>query len=174
MSRLRLNRVREIGESVIEMENFYKPATRGGKTEFMYDRLLYGLLKGEYGSVERQVHARYSGKRGRIDFRIGPAKNGTFIELAIGAKANGNKTELHKLSRQLGRQRVLLLLNTSKSGTNVKALNDAFKKIKSSRGRLPTRNDVRIVVCGPIKDNTQSGSISDFSFVWRGTKSLDR
>jgi hypothetical protein len=140
----------------------------------MYDRLLFGMLEGEYGDVKRQVKARYSGKAGRIDFQVGPASTGTIVELAIGAKSNGNTTELHKLSRQHGGQRVLMLLNTSAKAVDIDALRVAFSQIKATRGRLPTRNDVRVVVCGQVTRRKKKHGLSDYSFVWRGTKSRDR
>ena len=153
------------------MERLYKPATRAKRTEFMYDRLLFGLLSGYYASVKRQVPARYSGKNGRIDFQIGLASNGTYLELAIGAKVKENSTELHKLSRQQGGQRVLLLLNVSKVPVDLDKLQKGYTNIRPTQGRLPTRNDVRIVVAGPVHRKIQRDSIFDFSFVWRGTKS---
>lgn len=58
MSRLRLNHVRELGEWVIDMESCYARSTKAKRTEFMYDRLLFGLLEGHYpGLVSRQVRA---------------------------------------------------------------------------------------------------------------------
>ncbi|SRR5665213_19135 len=169
-----LNHIREIGDRLIKMEAKYKPATRAPKTEFMYDRLLYGILDGHYGTVQRQVPARYSGKKGRIDFQLGAPSNGTFLELAVGAKAAGNKTELHKLSKQRGGQRVLLLLNPTKAAIDIDDLAAAFRKIKPTRGKLPTRNDVRIVVAGPTKRAHPTSTIGDFSFKWLGTKSRDK
>lgn len=99
---------------------------------------------------------------------MGAEGTGTFIELATGAQAAANRSELHKLSRQEGSQRVLLLLNPSATPVDMDSLKKRFKQIKPTRGRLPTRNDVRIVVCGEVKSARPTGTIADYSFVWQG------
>jgi hypothetical protein len=121
-----------------------------GQDEFGADRVLYGLMKGRYNHVARQMKVG----PGRIDFRYGTT-NPVVIELVLRNKKESrtklwgsqNLSELHKLSlvsAKKARSRYLLLLDRGHSAIDPDILRRRYGTVRTDRKPFG-KNSVRIV-----------------------------
>jgi hypothetical protein len=151
----------DLATTAREFESGYK----GRKSEFTYERLLLGLLKGHGFQVQRQVPARYQGRVGRIDLRIGGKKSGAFVELSVSTKQlKHNKPELHKLTQKVGFFRILILVNKTSHAMSVEKIKDEFADIPESKGRLRIRLPVKVMYVGPVHAKARKRRASVFKW----------
>ena len=131
----------------------YKGAAFAAGKELFFDLAVLSYLTARGYKVQRQVPQKFGGKKGRIDFRIGPS-NPVFVEFACRTDQEGNslhgmfnESEIDKLSRistkNRGR-RCLLLLDLAKNPIPREKLQTPYKRIRF-KGPQRNRHPVTIV-----------------------------
>jgi hypothetical protein len=135
-----------------ELARQYKTRDR---SEFTIDRLLFGLFRGAGHVVIRQYKVKCLNADRRVDFLIGGKTTGAFVELVV--RRNGVEScvsqissELNKLCRANGRQRAIIIIDTSgRSPLTKQSLKRGYEGWRSSPGRYKRNSVCVIYSAGP-------------------------
>jgi hypothetical protein len=131
--------------------------------EMRLDGMLWGILECRHGRIERQHRVTIGRTEPRIDFRQNH-KHPVFLEFAVRTPGKNqlygsqNRGELHKLERQKGSLRALLLLDLSgRPAIPQENMRKTYAKQASGRGRY-TRYPVQVFYVHPT---------CEYRFTWR-------